>query len=171
MFYKEDTGGHKMKIFEEFIKVKGEDTLKKMCADYIDFNINLSHLAECYNVSETIIRKLLDYAVIHCLVSDHEANQMKLKSHANQVRHSQGEHITSSDKRYARLFEKRELFKKMERVKAELTQLYFKVEAYCDFAFEEDGKSFEEGKSELENRIWNLEDKFQKLQKEYEEPL
>ena len=106
----------KKRNFKEFLAEFGEEGCKRVALRYAAENdsITIEAIAAENNMSINSVKKAFEFSIVNCLVSYKTAMLMKSKAHRNQSRHIDGRtEVTSSDKKYNSLIEKR-----LETVKA-----------------------------------------------------
>lgn len=102
--------------FKEFLEIEGDPGVRKIALEYSrsDDSITLEGLSKKYNMSNFTVRKLLDYAIINCVVSYQDALLMKEKAHRNQSQHIDDPNtVTPSDKHYEKVLRSRLEFIKL----------------------------------------------------------
>ena len=85
--------------------------MKKVTMSYVNSPVEYSQaeVAKDYNITPNAVRKIMDYAIIHCLVSKEEASKVMNKSKENQQR-KHAEAGGSSIRHHLELMRKRENF-------------------------------------------------------------
>ena len=61
----------KKRSFKEYLNSTGMDGIKKIALEYATENdsVTLNSLSEKYNLSNSAVKKVLEYAIVNCIVS------------------------------------------------------------------------------------------------------